>query len=354
MMKFRSLVLSGVLIAAASGPALAQDTAGPWNGLYAGINAGGGWGESKQSDVNGNTTGRYDLSGPVAGAQLGYNFSRGPWVFGPEADFDWADISGKRIIGAGTFSTHLQWLGTVRGRVGYALGPILPYLHGGFAYGNVKAAASDPTSVPAFSTSGAKIHPGWTVGAGAEYLITPMIGAKLEYNYVDLGSSQSLNTPAVINKIDLTSHIVRVGLNWHFGAPAPAPAPMPAVAPTPAPGPAQPAVAPTTKKVFLVFFDFDKATLTPDGMRVVDEAAAATKNGTSRIELTGYTDLSGSPKYNLALSKKRAEAVQAYLQKKGLPANQIGVSWRGKENPRVPTADGVRELQNRRVEIIVP
>ena len=131
-------------------------------------------------------------------------------------------------------------------------------------------------------------------------------------------------------------------------APPPPPAPTPVVAAPPAPPPA--AVAPS-KQMFIVFFEFDKSSLTPDGKKVVDAAAAAFKSGKPSVAIAGYTDLAGTQQYNLALSKRRAETVKAALVRDGVPASAIDESWHGKENPRVPTADGVREPQNRRVEI---
>jgi len=103
--------------------------------------------------------------------------------------------------------------------------------------------------------------------------------------------------------------------------------------------------------MFIVFFEFDKSSLTAEGKQVVDAAAAAFKSGKSGVAIAGYTDLAGTQQYNLALSKRRADTVKAALVKDGVPATAIDETWHGKENPRVPTADGVREPQNRRVEI---
>src|SRR6185437_14215556 len=110
------------------------------------------------------------------------------------------------------------------------------------------------------------------------------------------------------------------------------------------------AVAPQ-RQMFIVFLEFDKSTLTADGRRVVDSAAAAYRSGKQGVAIAGYTDLAGSQQYNLALSKRRADRVKTALVQDGVPASAIDESWHGKENPRVPTADGVREPQNRRVEI---
>lgn len=119
--------------------------------------------------------------------------------------------------------------------------------------------------------------------------------------------------------------------------------------PIPAP-PAPPKAAAPDK--FLVFFDWDKSVLTPEGRRVVADAAQAYQtSGRSTIVATGYTDLSGPPAYNYKLSERRAASVKAELVRLGVPATSITTIGRGENDPLVPTADGVREPQNRRVEI---
>jgi OmpA-OmpF porin, OOP family len=119
--------------------------------------------------------------------------------------------------------------------------------------------------------------------------------------------------------------------------------------PIPAP-PAPPKVVAPDR--YLVFFDWDKATLTAEARRVIADAAQAYKAaGRATIVATGYTDLSGPPAYNQKLSVRRANAVKAELVRQGVPADVITTIGRGESNPLVPTADGVREPQNRRVEI---
>ena len=132
----------------------------------------------------------------------------------------------------------------------------------------------------------------------------------------------------------------------------------PPAPPPPAYGPA-PAVAPaplaSQGRSYRVFFDFDKASLTRDGEGVVRQAADTyRRKGAARVEVTGYTDLSGTPQYDEALSKRRADAVRAALVAQGVPARSINESWHGKQNPLVSTANGVREQQNRRVDIVLP
>jgi outer membrane protein OmpA-like peptidoglycan-associated protein len=126
--------------------------------------------------------------------------------------------------------------------------------------------------------------------------------------------------------------------------------PPPAAA---APPPPPPAAAPPAAKQFVVYFEFDKSNLTPEGAKVVSDAAASYKaGGSAQVAISGYTDLAGTQQYNVGLSKRRADTVHAALVRAGVPNNVIAESWHGKENPAVPTPDGVREPRNRRVEIV--
>jgi OOP family OmpA-OmpF porin len=121
---------------------------------------------------------------------------------------------------------------------------------------------------------------------------------------------------------------------------------------TAAPAPAQPAaVQPET---YVVYFDFDKSNIKPEAAQILDRAIADAKDGgTPSISVTGHADRSGSEDYNLGLSLRRSDAVREYLINGGVTADQITVSGRGEAEPAVPTADGVQEPRNRRVEIIV-
>ncbi len=231
-------------------------------------------------------------------------------------------------------------------------GPIQPFIDGGVgvAYNEMS-----PPTLPGIGAFGgaARTNFAWGAGAGVGYALTPNLTVEVAYKYLDLGPVETGGVlltgfgAAPVSKLrsnDLTVHTVTAGLRWSFGAPS-APPPATAVAAPPPP------VAAPAKQMFIVFFEFDKSSLTVDGKKVVDEAAAAFKSGKSGVAISGYTDLAGTQQYNLALSKRHAEAVKAALVKDGVPASAIDESWHGKENPRVPTADGVREPQNRRVEI---
>jgi hypothetical protein len=104
---------------------------------------------------------------------------------------------------------------------------------------------------------------------------------------------------------------------------------------------------------YLVFFDFNKSDLTPAAVKIVDQAAADAAAGkVTTLQVTGYTDTVGSDAYNMRLSKRRAMAVQAELAKQGIPADAVAIFAKGKHDLLVPTADGVKEPQNRRVSIV--
>jgi hypothetical protein len=104
---------------------------------------------------------------------------------------------------------------------------------------------------------------------------------------------------------------------------------------------------------YLVFFDFNKSDLTSAALKIVDQAAADAAAGkATTLQVTGYTDTVGSDAYNLRLSKRRALSVQAELAKQGIPADQVAIFAKGKHDLLVPTADGVKEPQNRRVSIV--
>ena len=165
-------------------------------------------------------------------------------------------------------------------------------------------------------------------------------------NLIDLGGS------AISTRY--RSHSILGSLTYNFGEKvAPPPPPPPPAPPPPPPPPPPEVVAPVcTPGPYIVFFDWDKSDVTPEAASILDNAVSAYGNcGQAQVMLAGHADKSGTPKYNLGLSARRNTSVTSYLTGKGIPGGVIASQAFGEGAPRVETADGVRELQNRRVEI---
>jgi outer membrane immunogenic protein len=180
-----------------------------WSGFYLGINGGGGWGHSYW---DANATG-VRTSGGLVGGTAGYNWQFGSAVVGVEGDIDWANLKGTNtstLCPAGC-STSDSWLSTVRGRVGYAFGGVLPYVTGGLAVGDIRAAT------PGFAGA-TDTNAGWTVGGGLEFALPGNWSAKAEYLHVDLGRFNCGANCAVAATDNVSMHddIIRAGVNYRF------------------------------------------------------------------------------------------------------------------------------------------
>jgi outer membrane immunogenic protein len=259
-----------------------------WTGFYGGGNLGYSWGTDSGpvtlSDsvlgslvsVNSNTA----LDGIIGGGQVGYNLQRANWVYGLEADIQASGQAGNTAVvcpgGTGTgvttvlatlsgmcstghsgdtapfsiagypvtdtLSEKLNWFGTIRGRIGPTISPtVLPYLTGGFAYGQVSVnnaisgtniigpqGVNGSTTVPGVggAISSSTLRAGWTIGGGIEGVLWGNWTGKIEYLYVDLGTvsgtfNTTIITPAGNTLVGsysshVTDNILRVGINYNF------------------------------------------------------------------------------------------------------------------------------------------
>ena len=192
----------------------------------------------------------------------------------------------------------------------------------------------------------------WQVIAGVYKPITDHIDIGLKYRFFNVANVNTFTTNGRETETRYRSHSLLLTLAYNFFEPAPPPPPPPAPpAPAPAPLPPCPPAA-VTPGPFLVFFDWDKSLITAEAAAILDRAAeqyAAT--GQTSVALAGHADKSGKDDYNVKLSQRRADAVKAYLATKGVPDSSIVTEAFGESRPLVDTADGVREPQNRRVEI---
>jgi outer membrane protein OmpA-like peptidoglycan-associated protein len=363
----------------AATPAFAQDVQLNWTGFYLGIHGGYGWGKDKNAfgtvidngspDNAANEAGPYNHStnGGLAGGQLGFNYEfDSNVVIGAEGDFSWAGISGRRTTpedGAdpGTFtsfSSRNRWDGDITGRLGYAWDPSLFYVKAGISWGNFnyKETHDDfPTTnscAPVCTAAFSNTRSGLLLAAGWEVQFADNWTSKIEYDHIDYGSTRipypSTSNSTARQSFRLSDHenVIKVGINYLFGAEAAPPPPPPAPPPPPPPAPPPPV------KTFIVFFDFDKSNLTAEAQSVVSEAVKTAKSsGAVRVLVTGHTDTVGSDNYNQALSVRRADAVKDEMVRQGMDGGSISIEGKSFHDPLVATGPGVREPQNRRAVI---
>lgn len=196
--------------------------------------------------------------------------------------------------------------------------------------------------------------------AGARVALNDNVDLGLKYRYFvrDDVSITARNVSEL--EANYESHSILASLLFNFGGetppPPPPPPPAPVAPPPPPPAPVAPPPPPPPPPCntgpYIVFFDFDESIITSDAATILDNAVTAYSNcGTAAVMLAGHTDRSGSQSYNQALAERRNASVTQYLAGRGIPSGRISSQAFGETQNRVPTEDGVRELQNRRVEV---
>lgn len=228
---------------------------------------------------------------------------------------------------------------------------LTPYFGAGIGVDWVKWSNVGTGTPPVFS--GSKGSVAWQAILGLAYNIDTNLKLIGEFRYMKSVDHNYTGTAGATAKgWDDGDGQFLLGLRYSFGTPAKkevAAAPPPAPAPAPVRAP-----APPVPQKFLVFFDFDKSNLRSDAQKIVSESVTYAKtNGKATIVVTGHADTSGSDAYNMALSERRAQTVEKELERLGIPASEVSVHWKGESEPLVQTGDGVKEPQNRRVEIIL-
>jgi OOP family OmpA-OmpF porin len=196
----------------------------------------------------------------------------------------------------------------------------------------------------------------WNFLAGVYKPVSDNVDIGLKYRYFNVTNVSAFTRNGLPVDTRFRSHSLLLTLTYNFfekAAPPPPPPPAPVAAPPPPPPPLPPCPPPAvTPGPFLIFFDWDKSNITAEAAAILDRAAeqfAAT--GQTSVALAGHADKSGKDDYNVKLSQRRADAVKAYLASKNVPESAMGTEAFGEGRPLVDTADGVREPQNRRVEI---
>ena len=360
------------------------------DGLYIGAGAGFNGAKSRGTEARGGNALYFDSirtgrdatvrlgPGFVGLAAVGYGLGNGI-RFELEGSYRENEVdkiggfSGRGVAGTGVTSAFRNIDGTQRqyggfvnayydldlarlGVLGFAL---TPYLGAGVGYlvtdyDGVRATRNTPTgnTVNIDGTDGQFAFQGI---AGLSAPIPGIAGLSLTAEYRYMSSLKPSIRGTVTNPAgglvssgkyrfsEQNNHSGLVGVRYAFNA-----APPPVVA---APPPVRQAEA---ARSYLVFFDWDRADLTDRARQIINEAAqATTRVAVTRIEVAGHTDASGTPRYNQDLSQRRAQNVAAELVRLGVPRTAITTQAFGESRPLVQTADGVREPQNRRVEIVL-
>ena len=334
-MKFRSLLVAASMMALPVA-AMAQ----PVDGLYVGAGFGYNWLFSQkiqEPTTNGSFTGS---SGIVTLGSVGYGLGNG---FRVEGEFNFRSTAqGGNGVGArnDTYGAFVNGLFDIDVGADF----VYPYVGLGVGYVLQNMASANYSGE---SFSGTHGNVAGQLIAGASFPIPGVEGlsATAEGRLMGVaigGASYGGDNGLSVKVGDQTNVSALVGLRYAFNVAPPPPPPAPVVAPAPAPA-----------RTYLVFFDWDKADLTERAKQIIAEAAAnSAKVQVTRIEVSGFADRTGSAAYNLTLSRRRAENVAAQLVKDGVKKDLIEIFAFGDTKLLVPTGPGVREPQNRRVEIV--
>jgi len=360
----RPTLLAATMLAA---PLLALPFAAqaqPVNGFY--VNAGAGVNFKPSESVSGFLNG-VNASGS---AQINYNtgyavLGSGGWGFGNglrlEVEGNYRG-NGLSSISRGGASVNASGTNGIYGVMANALYDfdiglnwLYPYIGGGVGYGwsrydNIRASTREPISGGTASGTVGGFAYQAIAGAAMPIASVPGLSLTAEYRFLGVNGGSISGTAcgvdcfrARFNTGEQHNHSLLLGVRYAFNAAraATVAAPVPVAA------------APAAKS-FLVFFDWDRATLTDRARGIIREAATTSKTvAHTQIEVNGYADTSGTPAYNKGLSMRRAEAVAGELVRNGVAKNEIAIKAFGDTSLLVPTGPGVREPQNRRVEIIV-
>jgi outer membrane protein OmpA-like peptidoglycan-associated protein len=318
----KSLIAAAALVAL---PVMAQAQTLQYPGFYAGIEGGGNYMFQTNTPTAFGQSTIYPNIGFSVGGMVGYDFV-GPRV----------ELEGRYDYNSATVSGASQAFGAAKDNITAmanllydfnAGGTIVPYIGAGAGVAFVKTSAFNQSdNNTTFAYQG-------IIGVG--YNIDSQFRVNLDGRYYGTTAPTLAGQGYQNNNI-----IAMLSLQYKFGAPTVAAAPPPAAAPQ----------APS----FMVFFDWDRSNLSAQALNTIKQAAGAYKTkGSARITATGHTDKSGPDAYNMALSLRRANTVKDALVREGVPATAISVIGKGETQPLVQTADGVREPQNRRVEIVI-
>ncbi|MDH3739784.1 MAG: OmpA family protein [Alphaproteobacteria bacterium] len=354
-----ALLVSVAAVALSSTSALAQESSSTrfFQGLY--LSGAIGAHQTDDADMGGgNIKVENETDAGLAGL-IGLGLELGATNFRTELEAGYRDSDVDSISGvSGTGGVDaLTFMGNVFYDIGLTDRADL-YVGGGLGLADVDYSSVSP--VGSATVDDNDLGWAWQLGAGAAFALTEQLKLTLDYRFLNIEDLDYPTTPSVA-EVDAKyrNHAVFVGLRYNlFPPPTPVappapPAPKP-VAKAPEPEPAPPPPMPEPPRNFIVFFDWDQSLVTAEALAILRDAAATAQRGTRvRIIATGHADRSGPTDYNRGLSERRALAVKARLMQLGIDPSNVSTFARGETDPLVPTPDGVREPQNRRVELVL-
>jgi len=202
-----------------------------WSGCYIGGQVGYGWGTDSDNETITATGATSPFTpgtdakpnGAKLGGYLGCNWQMpgSGFVAGIEGDGEWAGLKDSTVfsntgVPADSYEAKIRWEASLRGRIGYAFGPVLPYLTGGLAFANVNE--HDAVGGTALASDNSSTRTGWTLGAGFDYAFTPNWIGRVEYRYADFGTFSYTPSvfPGYTENHKITENVVRFGLAYKF------------------------------------------------------------------------------------------------------------------------------------------
>jgi len=323
--------------------------------------------------------------GPIAVIAAGYKFDNG---FRGELELAgrWNDV--ESVGSTSSSGDTAAYSGMLNALYDIKIeGPITPYVGAGLGIARIDDNSVSPIGGSSVSDDDTALA--YQAILGISYDLSESMALTADYRYFASDDLSLTTASSVAVEQEYSSHAILVGLRLELGGGGDAmPAPSSEVitppvtdstqiAATSQPDAETPveqdnaaasassemaqiatasaATTPEFPRAYRILFDWDKETLGLAAQEIVSAVAMNAQEGEIiRIKAIGHADRSGTADYNATLSRKRAETVKRMLIEMGLPEDQIMIDWRGENEPVVATDDGVRERQNRRVEIVFP
>jgi outer membrane protein OmpA-like peptidoglycan-associated protein len=362
----RSAAIAATFIVVPSIASAQLNPVAPLEGLYVGAGAGVNWLQDQHVSNSLGTAGSGSLgskAGFIGLASIGYALPNGV-RFEIEGDFRRDQFTTGENLDSPSGASGSERKVAAMFNVLYDFSHLVqvpwfsPYAGVGVGYGwshlDNFALYNAATGVPSLASSGTQGAIAYQAIIGGAFAL-PVRGLALtaEYRFFGMGSRNydvtSVSTAGGASETGEVklgnefNHAILIGIRYNFNEPLPPQAPASIGAPAQVPA-----------RSYLVFFDWDQATLTDRARQIIKDAADnSTRVQFTRIEVNGYTDTSGTQQYNQTLSVRRARAVQGELIRDGVAEQVITIQGFGDTNLLIPTGVGVREPQNRRVEIII-